>query len=660
MNGHMAMQSPQMNGRGHYARGAPSYQNYHQGPYSPQGPPTPSGQYSPANYSPRPQYAPSYAMQPPYPPTWPAQQPLSPMPKQLSMPPPMSPNPVLAQPTRHVERSNPPPHPPSPAKSPLPPAAEPEPEPLSQPAADSYVGTVQTTQNSSPSPARKSTFSKGEYVIWSRRPHDPANAPGIIISPLARPPKDVTESAMDLPSPPPTPSPSPPVVLREPSVVQTEIKEPDSSPEAADIQSSSATDTTPACSTAPETPTPASPLSTNTSLSAAPSAAKPVAPAASTPINALPASPLPTVKPAVASKGTPLVDATVEFLKEFEYSGKANGSGKVDGKGKGKEREEDAEEKDMDSFIPTRIYDAMKEKKRFDTMRGGHQEDAEEFLGFYLDTLEEEMLSLANALSPPSKNTEAEGTVEEHEEEEPPEEDGWLEVGKRNRMVVTRTIKIAESPITRMFGGKFRSTLRAPGQKDSSVIEDWRALQLDIQREQIHTVKDALQYISAPSSVQMTSPTRPGVIIDASQQVLIETVPPILVLHMKRFLYDTKVNGVVKIGKQVSFGPELEIAPEIMAGARRGAGAARYKLFGVLYHHGLSASGGHYTLDVLHPNRDHLSVKPREGWVRFDDDLVSDVRPEDVFGGAERDDRCAYLLFYRRIGGGPAVGARTS
>ncbi|KAF7965228.1 hypothetical protein HWV62_44911, partial [Athelia sp. TMB] len=425
------------------------------GPYSPQGPPTPSGQYSPANYSPRPQYAPSYAMQPPYPPTWPAQQPLSPMPKQLSMPPPMSPNPVLAQPTRHVERSNPPPHPPSPAKSPLPPAAEPEPEPLSQPAADSYVGTVQTTQNSSPSPARKSTFSKGEYVIWSRRPHDPANAPGIIISPLARPPKDVTESAMDLPSPPPTPSPSPPVVLREPSVVQTEIKEPDSSPEAADIQSSSATDTTPACSTAPETPTPASPLSTNTSLSAAPSAAKPVAPAASTPINALPASPLPTVKPAVkappkswasllkpsastsskstlptsavvgisipahspfsgqssavpsashtpgpaspihksellallttgpatspsaprirprglintgnmcfanavlqiliycapfnalfselghhlvgpvvgkvASKGTPLVDATVEFLKEFEYSGKANGSGK--------------------------------------------------------------------------------------------------------------------------------------------------------------------------------------------------------------------------------------------------------------------------------------------------------------------------------------------
>lgn len=96
------------------------------------------------------------------------------------------------------------------------------------------------------------------------------------------------------------------------------------------------------------------------------------------------------------------------------------------------------------------------------------------------------------------------------------------------------------------------------------------------------------------------------------------------------------------------------------------SGPNRYKLFGVLYHHGLSASGGHYTLDVLHPNRyPHLAapataagavsgtgaVKPREGWVRIDDDLVSDVRHEDVFGGVqERDDgRSAYLLFYKRV-----------
>jgi ubiquitin carboxyl-terminal hydrolase 10 len=69
-----------------------------------------------------------------------------------------------------------------------------------------------------------------------------------------------------------------------------------------------------------------------------------------------------------------------------------------------------------------------------------------------------------------------------------------------------------------------------------------------------------------------------------------------------------------------------------------------------IYHHGVSASGGHYTLDVLHPTRFPTATGAQEGWVRIDDELVSDVRPADVFGATERDDaRCAYLLFYRRI-----------
>lgn len=213
-----------------------------------------------------------------------------------------------------------------------------------------------------------------------------------------------------------------------------------------------------------------------------------------------------------------------------------------------------------------------------------------------------------------------------------------------------------------------------------------------MQREQIHTIQDALSYISHPQPVQLTQSARPGVTVEAQQQVLIESLPPILVLHIKRFCYDTSVNGVVKVGKQVRFGPELEIGSggstfmcleratnltplpplDVMIPAAKKVQPTRYKLFGgkhqpidtacssgllsrysALYHHGLSASGGHYTLDVLHPNRYpnvNPGAKPREGWVRIDDDLVSDVRPDDVFGATDRDDaRCAYLLFYRRI-----------
>jgi ubiquitin carboxyl-terminal hydrolase 10 len=62
--------------------------------------------------------------------------------------------------------------------------------------------------------------------------------------------------------------------------------------------------------------------------------------------------------------GTPLVDATIGFLKEFAVE---------DGKGKDMinrgRLDDDEESKGKDAFIPTYVYDALKEKKRFDNMR---------------------------------------------------------------------------------------------------------------------------------------------------------------------------------------------------------------------------------------------------------------------------------------------------
>ncbi|KAN0116073.1 hypothetical protein V8E52_006379, partial [Russula decolorans] len=121
--------------------------------------------------------------------------------------------------------------------------------------------------------------------------------------------------------------------------------------------------------------------------------------------------------------------------------------------------------------------------------------------------------------------------------------------------------------------------------------------------------------------------------------------------HLKRSLYDPAVGGVVKIGKPIQFTPDLEIPRDIMAPiAQKSTGAqpGSYTLYGVLYHHSVSASGGRYTVDVLHPNG---NGGDGEGWVHIDDEAVSAVRHEDVFWGHESgkaDDRCACLLFYRR------------
>ncbi|KAJ6491857.1 hypothetical protein DFH09DRAFT_1377182 [Mycena vulgaris] len=275
----------------------------------------------------------------------------------------------------------------------------------------------------------------------------------------------------------------------------------------------------------------------------------------------------------------------------------------------------------------------------------GINEDAEKFLGLFLDTLEEELLALAPAVASAPTPTPA-GV----EAEDPPEaQDGWLEVGRKNRAIVTRfifprhfplicatgagwwveQIKEAESPISRIFGGKSRSTLRAAGQRESAIIEAWRTLRLDSQTQSTRS-KTRSQVVQMGSA-------------DANLQILIAALPPVLVLHVKRFYYDAAA-GVIKLAKHVAFGPELEIGGEVLAptATTTGRKPIRYKLFAAVYHHGVSAAGGHYTLDVLHATR---------GWVRIDDELVSDVRAEDVFG-VEREreeERCAYLLFYRRV-----------
>ena len=71
---------------------------------------------------------------------------------------------------------------------------------------------------------------------------------------------------------------------------------------------------------------------------------------------------------------TQLVDATVRFLEEFVYEEKkplpAQQPQQQAGHVKAKEDDDEKKEDDaVDSFIPTYVYDAMKEKKRFDNMR---------------------------------------------------------------------------------------------------------------------------------------------------------------------------------------------------------------------------------------------------------------------------------------------------
>lgn len=279
-------------------------------------------------------------------------------------------------------------------------------------------------------------------------------------------------------------------------------------------------------------------------------------------------------------------------------------------------------------LTPEYVYDVIKRLPRFDNMKRGQQEDAEEFLGFLLAGLHDECAhvikstrSIPGADTVTSPKSDRSGSVD----------GGWLEVGPKQKASTTQSsgaIEI-ESPITKIFGGKIRSEYRKPGEKPSVTLEPYQPLQLDIGSPHIHNITDALKGLTHLETLD--SHTRGG--RASTKQMFIETLPPVLILHLKRFHYDT--NGAQKIWKKIGYPLELEIPKEVFPPHKRGSlnvrGALpRYRLGAVVYHHGKNASGGHYTVDV----------RRQEGreWIRMDDTIIRRIRADDVAeGGAEED-----------------------
>ena len=211
---------------------------------------------------------------------------------------------------------------------------------------------------------------------------------------------------------------------------------------------------------------------------------------------------------------------------------------------------------------------------------------------------------------------------------------GWLEVGPKQKAAVTRAsgaITI-ESPITRIFGGKLRSELRVPGLKNSVTLEPYQPLQLDIQSPNVHDVMDALRGLTRPESLHGNFNSPRGPDITATKQIFIESLPPVLILHLKRFQYDNH-GGTQKIWKKIGYPLDLELPREVFPPHQRNARLmpeARYRLVSVVYHHGKNAGGGHYTVDVRRQDG-------RE-WIRLDDINIRRVRKEEVAEAAGEED----------------------
>lgn len=268
----------------------------------------------------------------------------------------------------------------------------------------------------------------------------------------------------------------------------------------------------------------------------------------------------------------------------------------------------------------------------------GKQEDAEEFLSFILNGLHDEMVSLMRLASNGVNgqcNGETKGHMEEACQEEDPNNGAWCLVSHRNRNLVTRSAEYSPSPLMDIFGGEMRSCLTADGESSAS-LQPFFTLQLDIQ-DGVQSVEDALAHMAAEEVVQHYWSSKSNQEVEARRRTTLEKLPQVLILHLKRFVYDVN-GGCKKLMNAVHIPHQLTLDRKLVSSER--LKHRSYQLFAVLSHSGERTDKGHYVTDAFHP--------ARRLWLRCDDDNVTPLAQGDL-PRFDNSSLVPYLLFYRRL-----------
>ncbi|KAH8326953.1 hypothetical protein KR074_009152, partial [Drosophila pseudoananassae] len=300
------------------------------------------------------------------------------------------------------------------------------------------------------------------------------------------------------------------------------------------------------------------------------------------------------------------------------------------------------------AFEPTEIYKLWNDSREEHVE--GRQEDAEEFLGYVLNKLNDEMLEVIKLIDKPS--------AQQNGQDQSESEDGgdvWqvslperanqgapivesfshqMICNNRNKGSVTRQTDFGRTPVSDIFRGELRSRLQREGEHSTDVIQPFFTLQLNI--EKAASVKEALEILVGRDQLEGVTGSKTKQEVVAWQQMTLEKLPVVLILHLKYF--DYRSDGCTKILKKVEFPVELKIDAKILGSKKTAQKQRAYRLFAVVYHDGKEASKGHYITDVFHSGY--------SSWLRYDDSSVKPVSEKHVL--QPHTPRVPYLLYYRR------------
>ncbi|KAM8705468.1 hypothetical protein ACLKA7_009856 [Drosophila subpalustris] len=240
---------------------------------------------------------------------------------------------------------------------------------------------------------------------------------------------------------------------------------------------------------------------------------------------------------------------------------------------------------------------------------GVDQQDSHEFLTILMDWLHSDLQTLKVPPKPEIKRA---------------SEKAWLEFTKSQ-----------ESLILHLFYGQIKSTVKCVTcSMESATYECFSNLSLELPPNSnfCHLNQCMDMYFSGEKIHGWNCPTCKTK-RDAIKKLDISKLPPVLVVHLKRFYADPSNTGAyIKKQNYLEFPLEnLDMKPYIARAESRTQTPKTYKLYAVSNHYG-TMEGGHYTAFCKSDSYGR--------WYKFDDQVVSTLDSSNVVSSA------AYILFY--------------
>ncbi|XP_076025691.1 ubiquitin carboxyl-terminal hydrolase 8 isoform X2 [Genypterus blacodes] len=247
---------------------------------------------------------------------------------------------------------------------------------------------------------------------------------------------------------------------------------------------------------------------------------------------------------------------------------------------------------------------------------GYDQQDSQELLLFLMDGLHEDLNKADNR--------------KRYKEEENDHLDDQMAAD----LAWSKHKLLNESIIVALFQGQFKSTVQClTCHRKSRTFETFMYLSLPLASTSKCSLQECLRLFSKEERLTDNNKVfcrHCKAHRDSTKKLEIWKVPPILLVHLKRFSYEGRWKQ--KLQTSVDFPLDSLDLSQYVIGPKMTL--KRYGLFGVSNHYG-GLDGGHYTAYCKNANR--------QRWFKFDDHEVSEISTPTVKSSA------AYILFYSTL-----------